>query len=134
MEHKRCFLNYTAVGNITSRAELTYNAIEIEFADMHTHRPVRFNDYSGFTMAAMNLEGAVFASPEVPSLSFSPFSAPTISRSCAPPLFICPMPVSASARWCRAHTSWTPCWSCAIASCRSIALDELTKGAGLARR
>jgi hypothetical protein len=53
------------VGNITSRAELTYNAIEIEFADMHTHRPVRFNDYSGFTMAAMNLDGAVFASPEV---------------------------------------------------------------------
>jgi hypothetical protein len=27
--------------------------IEIEFADVNTGRPIRFNDYTGFTMAAM---------------------------------------------------------------------------------
>jgi hypothetical protein len=67
MEHKRRFMAYTNLGFITSRAEAAFNAIEIEFADVNTHRPVRFNDYSGFTMAAMGENAAAFASPGDPS-------------------------------------------------------------------
>ncbi len=63
MEHKRRFMAYTTLGFITSRAEAAFNAIEIEFADVNTHRAVRFNDYSGFTMAAMGENAAAFASP-----------------------------------------------------------------------
>ena len=63
MEHKRRFLAFTLEGFITCRAEGPFNAIEIEFADVHTNRPVRFSDYSGFTMAAMGSSAAVFASP-----------------------------------------------------------------------
>jgi len=50
---KRRFLAYSTVGQITSRDETTYHAVEIEFADINTGRPIRFNDYSGYTMAAM---------------------------------------------------------------------------------
>ena len=53
---KRRFLAYTTVGQITSRDETTYHAVEIEFADVNTGRPIRFNDYTGFTMAAMVCE------------------------------------------------------------------------------
>jgi hypothetical protein len=63
MEHKRRFMAFTTEGFITCRAEAAFNAIEIEFADVHTNRPVRFNDYSGFTMAAMGSAAAIFASP-----------------------------------------------------------------------
>jgi hypothetical protein len=41
------------VGQITSRDETTYHAVEIEFADVNTGRPIRFTDYNGYTMAAM---------------------------------------------------------------------------------
>ena len=41
----------------------TSNLIEIEFADIERHRPIRFNDYTGYTMAAMGTIGAAFASP-----------------------------------------------------------------------
>ena len=50
---KRRFLAYTTVGQITSRDETTYHAVEIEFADVNTGRPSRFNDHNGYTMAAM---------------------------------------------------------------------------------
>ena len=50
---KRRFLAYNSLGQITSRDETTYHVVEIEFADVNTGRPVRFNDYNGFTMAAM---------------------------------------------------------------------------------
>ena len=63
MEHKRRFMAFTTEGFVTCRAEAAFNAIEIEFADVHTNRPVRFNDYSGFTMAAMGSAAAIFASP-----------------------------------------------------------------------
>ena len=81
---KRRFLTYTTVGQITSRDETTYHAIEIEFADVNTGRPIRFNDYTGFTMAAMDIHGALFASPEVKekggkvtssTISYRPFDA-----------------------------------------------------------
>jgi hypothetical protein len=62
---KRCFLAYTTVGQITSRDESTYRAVEIEFADVNTGRPIRFNDFDGYTMAAMDMNGALFASPEI---------------------------------------------------------------------
>eukprot|EP00960_Hanusia_phi_P077656 768724-Hanusia_phi.AAC.7 len=84
VELKRRFLTYTTVGHITSRNESTYNAIEIEFADINTHRPIRFNDFTGFTMAAMDASGAVFASPQVKerngelnlsTLSYRPFDS-----------------------------------------------------------
>ncbi len=62
MEHKRRFMAFTLEGFITCRAEAAFNAIEIEFADVHTNRPVRFNDYTGYTMAAMGSSAAIFAS------------------------------------------------------------------------
>jgi chromosome transmission fidelity protein 4 len=61
---KRRFLAYTFDGFITSRMESTTSFIEIEFADIEKHRPIRFNDYTGFTMACMGSIGAAFASPE----------------------------------------------------------------------
>jgi chromosome transmission fidelity protein 4 len=61
---KRRFLAYTFDGFITSRVESTTSFIEIEFADIEKHRPIRFNDYTGFTMACMGSIGAAFASPE----------------------------------------------------------------------
>lgn len=65
MEAKRRFMVFNAVGSISCRNEVAFNAIEIEFADINAHRAIRFNDYSGFTMAAMDNNGAIFASPEV---------------------------------------------------------------------
>ena len=58
---KRRFLAYTSVGQITSRDETTYHAVEIEFADVNTGRPIRFTDYNGYTMAAMVHMSSSFA-------------------------------------------------------------------------
>mmetsp|Transcript_34186 Transcript_34186/g.80997 ORF Transcript_34186/g.80997 Transcript_34186/m.80997 type:complete len:821 (-) Transcript_34186:46-2508(-) len=63
-EHKRRFLVFNHVGNISCRTEIAFNAIEIEFADINAHRAIRFNDFSGFSMAAMDNHGAIFASAE----------------------------------------------------------------------
>ena len=54
---------FTTDGFIACRSEPAFQAIEIEFADIHSNRSVRFNDYAGFTMAAMGRTAAVFASP-----------------------------------------------------------------------
>ena len=62
---KRRFLAYTTVGQITTKDETTYHAVEVEFADVNTGRPIRFNDFKGYTMAAMDINGALFANAEV---------------------------------------------------------------------
>ncbi|MCO5611416.1 hypothetical protein L7F22_065669 [Adiantum nelumboides] len=77
----RHFLNYNLVGSVTSCQNEGLSHVEVEFHD--TGRGVRvpaMTDYFGFTMAAMNDTGSVFASPrkgeKSPStLVYRPFSS-----------------------------------------------------------
>ncbi|MCO5577428.1 hypothetical protein L7F22_031260 [Adiantum nelumboides] len=77
----RHFLNYNLVGSVTSCQNKGLSHVEVEFHD--TGRGVRvpaMTDYFGFTMAAMNDTGSVFASPrkgdKSPStLVYRPFSS-----------------------------------------------------------
>ena len=49
--NKRRFLTYNLLGWITSREELTYNSIEIEYADKEKYKTARLTDHYQFTMA-----------------------------------------------------------------------------------
>ena len=63
-EKERRYLTWTACGNITSREESASNRIEVRFTNQGgKNRNEVFPDNFGFTVAAMSLEGALFASP-----------------------------------------------------------------------
>ena len=63
-EKQRRYLTWTACGNITSREESASNRIEVRFTNQGgKNRNEVFADNFGFTIAAMSLEGALFASP-----------------------------------------------------------------------
>lgn len=53
---------WNGIGIISSRQDAGYNSVELEFHDKAFHRPIRFIDEVGYTMAAVGRAGAVFAS------------------------------------------------------------------------
>ncbi|KAI5078681.1 hypothetical protein GOP47_0006352 [Adiantum capillus-veneris] len=60
----RHFLNYNLVGSVTSCQNEGLSHVEVEFHDTgRGFRVPAMTDYFGFTMAAMNETGSVFASP-----------------------------------------------------------------------
>ncbi|CAA2976363.1 WD repeat and HMG-box DNA-binding 1 [Olea europaea subsp. europaea] len=77
---KRHFLCYNMLGNITTMAHDGYSHIEIDFHDTSTGpRVPAMTDYFGFTMAALNENGSVFANPgkgekNMSTLMYRPFS------------------------------------------------------------
>lgn len=59
----RRLLCWNLVGTIESQETETHNIISIQFSDVGSHRPLRFNDRFGYSMASMSSKGVVFASP-----------------------------------------------------------------------
>ncbi|KAL2479109.1 transducin family protein/WD-40 repeat family protein [Forsythia ovata] len=77
---KRHFLCYNMLGSITTMEHDGYSHIEIDFHDTSTGpRIPAMTDYFGFTMAALNENGGVFANPgkgekNMSTLMYRPFS------------------------------------------------------------
>ncbi|CAI9786763.1 unnamed protein product [Fraxinus pennsylvanica] len=77
---KRHFLCYNMLGSITTMARDGYSHIEIDFHDTSNGpRIPAMTDYFGFTMAALNENGSVFADPgkgekNMSTLMYRPFS------------------------------------------------------------
>jgi hypothetical protein len=66
-EKSRRYLVWNHVGNVTIREETLENRIEIRFTSANTgNRNEAFADRSGFVMAALSYEGAVFATEAEP--------------------------------------------------------------------
>ncbi|XP_047329703.1 protein ENHANCER OF LHP1 1 [Impatiens glandulifera] len=78
---KRHFLSYNMLGCITAMEHDGYSHIEIDFHDTSSGpRVPAMTDYFGFTMAALNESGSVFANPckgekNMSTLMFRPFSS-----------------------------------------------------------
>ncbi|XP_031287582.1 WD repeat and HMG-box DNA-binding protein 1 [Pistacia vera] len=78
---KRSFLCYNMLGTITTIEHDGYSHIEIDFHDTgRGPRVPSMTDYFGFTMAALNENGSVFANPckgekNMSSLMYRPFSS-----------------------------------------------------------
>ncbi|CAL5357377.1 unnamed protein product [Camellia sinensis] len=77
----RCFLCYNMVGSITTIEHDGYSHIEIDFHNTRRGpRVLSMTDYFGFTMAALNENGSVFANPckgekGMSTLMYRPFSS-----------------------------------------------------------
>lgn len=78
---KRRFLCYNMVGSITTIEHDGYSHIEIDFHNTRSGpRVPSMTDYFGFTMAALNENGSVFANPckgekGMSTLRYRPFSS-----------------------------------------------------------
>ncbi|KAJ4843865.1 hypothetical protein Tsubulata_039305 [Turnera subulata] len=78
---KRRFLCYSMLGTITTMEHDGYSHIEIDFHDTgRGPRVPAMTDYFGFTMAALNENGSVFANPckgdkNMSTLMYRPFSS-----------------------------------------------------------
>lgn len=63
------YLIWNGIGAITSRKEGPTTTISIEFSDTSLHRRVPMEDTYGYTMASLNEQAAVLASPYIPPAS-----------------------------------------------------------------
>ncbi|PKA47519.1 Flagellar WD repeat-containing protein Pf20 [Apostasia shenzhenica] len=80
-EGKRRFLSYNLLGSITTIQNEGYSHIEVDFHDTgRGPRVPSMTDYFGFTMAALNENGSVFANPckgdkNMSTLMYRPFGS-----------------------------------------------------------
>ncbi|EDQ91285.1 uncharacterized protein MONBRDRAFT_23531 [Monosiga brevicollis MX1] len=61
LDQSKRFLVWNNVGIITSRQEEVTSAVDVEFHDTNTHRPVRLVDHFGFTMGTLSEHCLVLA-------------------------------------------------------------------------
>jgi hypothetical protein len=60
------YLQWNFSGSITARAEAMSTVIDVDFTDSTAHRSHHFEDTTGFTLAALTHNGAIFASGYTP--------------------------------------------------------------------